>query len=275
MGKRPNVFSYSDFRRYLADIFEYEHDLDKSFNKAFVCRELGLPNTRSYFRDVLTGKIVSDVKIPLFIRLFGLNSDEAPYFRVLVKFNQCEEPDEKEMLFDQLVALNRTPHKEISAKGYVYFKEWHHSVIKALLEVIDFTDDYAGLGMMVVPPLKPHQVKESIQLLLELGLVAKNRNKFLKPTDKVIATGPFSQSDIVKQYQIKSLDVVRATFFRNGNQPKRIMTKTISISQEGLARIIKKMEKFSSEVRSIVHKDEKKADCVYQLMIILNPQGRK
>jgi uncharacterized protein (TIGR02147 family) len=74
---------------------------------------------------------------------------------------------------------------------------------------------------------------------------------------------------------LQSLEVDRQALVRNKKQPERVMTKTISISSEGYKKIEKHIEKFSSAIRSIVHKDEAIADRVYQLDWVLFPLFRR
>jgi uncharacterized protein (TIGR02147 family) len=275
MQDKPIIFAYNDFRLFLTELYAYRHLNDKDFTKAYVCTKLGLPNSRSYFQDVLNGKFVSDIKIPLFIRAFELSAEESQFFRVLVHFNQCEDPDEKEILLDQLISLNQTPKKVLSRNAYGYYREWYHSVIRVMLEVIDYSGDCADLAKRILPPISAKQAKTSIQLLLDLGLIRKNEKGFYKPTDKVLATGDFAKDAIIRQFQIKSLNASRLLLSSNKKQPERISLKSLSISREGYQRLEKRLEKFNAEVRSIVHKDENKADRVYQLGIVLLPQMRK
>ncbi|NLE03272.1 MAG: TIGR02147 family protein, partial [Crenarchaeota archaeon] len=75
----PSVYSCSDFRIYLKDYYEARNKYDPDFTKSFICRKLGLPISRSYFQDVLNGKTVSDIKIPLFTKLLELDKDEARF----------------------------------------------------------------------------------------------------------------------------------------------------------------------------------------------------
>lgn len=271
---RPNIFDYNDFRTFLRDYHEYRLKLDSTFTKAYVCKELGLPNSRSYFQDVLNGKFVSQIKVPLFIRLAKLSKEEAQYFRALVSFNQAyEDPDEKEMLLDQLISLNRTPKKIVSPKVYSYYKEWFHSVVRAVLNTYDFSGNYGELAKKIFPPIKTSQARESVKLLEDLELIKLNDNGFYKPTDKVISTGTFVNKDIIRQYQLKCIDIARTAILQNIKQKQRVITKMVSISEEGYQRIEKRLDKFSAEITSIVHKDEKPADRVYQLDLLLFPHS--
>ena len=61
---------------------------------------------------------------------------------------------------------------------------------------------------------------------------------------------------------MKCLELAKTAIIKNESMPQTIATNTISISAEGYKRLEKKIHKFRSEVRAIVHKDEKKAEKV-------------
>jgi uncharacterized protein (TIGR02147 family) len=268
----PSVFAYNDFRAYLRDYYQLRHEQDSCFSKAAICRQLGLPNSRSYFQDILNGKFLSPVKIPLLITMLGLSKEEANYFRVLVNFNQATaDPQERELLFEQLVRLNHTPTRIVEPQLYAYYRQWHHSAVRAVLGVIDFVDDYKQLAKSLAPPLTIRQAKESVALLLSLGLIAKNEEGLHKPTDSVISTGRFAQSELVRQYQQHCLDAAKQVLLANRKQPQRMITKMLSVSAEGYGRIAQKIEQFNAEITSIVHNDGARADRVCQLSIVLVP----
>jgi uncharacterized protein (TIGR02147 family) len=274
MKNKPIIFAYNNFREYLADFYAYRSEIDPKFTKAFICKQLGLPNSRSYFADVLNGKPVSPLKVPLFIKLLQLSKEEAQFFRILVSYNQAtDDLDERELLFEQLISLNRTPKAVITPKEYAYYKDWYHSVIRAVLNIIDIHKDKVDkkLSSLIFPPVTEAQAKSSVSLLLELGLIEENSSGFLKPTKKTITTGPLVKDELIRQYQLKSLEIARQAIIKNKEQPIRVITKMISVSEEGYKRIEKRLEKFNAEINSIVHKDEKIPDRVYQFDMVLFP----
>jgi len=273
--EKPNIFNYNNFRLYLSDYYIYRHHQDKSFTKSFICKKLGLPNTRSYFGDIVRGKYLSSIKVPLFIILLKLDKNEATFFRALVNFNQADDPDERELLFDQLISLNQTPHSILSSKKiFKYYKEWYNPVIRALLHVIDFKSEYAYLAKTVYPPITVKQATESIRLLMSLGLIHRTDEGFLKPTTNVLSTGSFNKAELVTQYQLECLKHARKVIVHKNQQPRRIITKMMGISREAYVKIEKKIEKINAEITSLVHKDENPADRVYQLTIQLLPNSR-
>jgi hypothetical protein len=149
----PSIFEFNDFRKFLAEYHKVKQVQEPLFSMAAVSKMLGLPNTRSYFADVIHGKHVSPVFVERFVRVFELKTDEARFFRVLIKFNQAENAEERELYFDQLIGLNKTPKRILSKKYFIYYKNWYNSVIRALLNIIDFTGDYKLLSRKVLPPI--------------------------------------------------------------------------------------------------------------------------
>ncbi len=273
-NKLPGIFEYNDFRKFLSDFQEAKQHVDKTFNKSNLSRLLGLPNTRSYFTDVLRGRRVSSSFTERFVSVFGLNKDESRYFRALVKFNQAETPDERELYFDQLISLNRTPKRVLDKRIFEYYKNWYNGTIRALLHIVDFKEDYASLAKAVLPPITTRQAMESVKLLKKLGLVAPDSNDFLRPTEKSILTPDFIKDEIIRQYQVHSLELAKWCILKNASVPQVIATNVVSISDKGYKRLEKKIQKFRSEVRALVHKDEEPAQKVYHVDILMFPNSR-
>lgn len=273
--KTPNIFSYNDFRAYLADYQKARWSADRSFNKSRFSMLLGLPNTRSYFTDVLHGKKVSGIFIERFIKIMQLNKEEGTFFRILVLFNQAETAEERELYFNQLISLNRTPTREIGKDLYTYYSNWYNSVIRAIVNTYDFKDDYIDLAKRVFPKISAKEAKESVKLLLKLNLIAEDSRGFLKPTEKSITASQEMTRELFVNYHLSCLEIAKKAIVQNKTQHQTVTTNTISISEEGYLRLEKKIRQFRSEIRSLVNKDEKQADRVYQLNILLYPNSRQ
>jgi uncharacterized protein (TIGR02147 family) len=272
-GAYANIYEYADFRKFLEEYQLKRQAVDKGFSRIGICKLLGLPNTRSYFTSVIKGKMVSRTFVDRFIQVLELGKDEAQYFRVLVQFNQAESEGERELLFDQLIALNRTPKKFIDEKAYAFYKDWVHSAVRAMLDVIDIKDNPDILARRLVPAVPVKKIKESLALLADLGLIAKNDRGFWKATDKSITAGAYVQHELVKQYQLQSFELGKRAVYSPSGKPQNMSTLTLSMSAKMRDKLFQKLQKFKSEVRSMVHKDGDPATCLYQLNIQLFPQS--
>lgn len=271
----PDIFQYIDYRKYLEDYYSRRKSLDSSFTHEYICRRLGQENAKSYFNNIVKERMnVSPAFIDRFIELLELKSDCAKYFRALVNYNQTTSPHEKEFFFDQLVRLNRTPHRVIDGNAYAFYKEWYHSAIRALLDIVDFKNDYKALASRLFPPISMKQARDSVALLIRLGLVSKNEKGFLKPTDKLVVTGDFIKDAMVRQFQMKCLEHARTVLADGSNQAHRNVTLTVSLSDKAYNRVADRIQQMKTEVRSIVHKDELPASKVYHLNVNLFPMSQ-
>jgi uncharacterized protein (TIGR02147 family) len=270
--KLPSIYEYNDFRRFIGDFQKASHDDNPSYTKSYMTQLIGLPNSRSYMSDILKGKHVTNTFVDRFVNIFAFNQDEANFFRILVKFNQADNPNERELCFEQLIALNKTPKKYLYEQSYQYYKYWYNAAIRALLNVYNFDGKkYSVLAFKLVPKITVPQAKKAIRLLSQLNLIEKNSKGFYKPTSSSISTEEFVRDEGLKQFQIKCLELAKSAIINDSNQPKVITTNTISISKRGQKRIEKQIDRFRSQVRSLVHKDEDPAETVYQIDVLFFP----
>ena len=264
----PSVYAYNDFRKFLSDYQQERQKQRKEFSKSEFSRLLQLPNTRSYFTDVLKGKRVTDTFVERFITVIGFSHDEAQFFRTLVQLNQAETAEARELAFDQLIALNRTPRRILDKNVLSYYGKWYHGVVRALLALEDFSDDYQVLARKINPPITPLQAKKAVELLLDLGLVQRNVHGVCKPVDTAIAAPEKVKDDLIRHFQLECIGLAGKAMVNVPDSVSFSMTNTISISEQGHQRLMRLLEKFRSQVQSLVHKDEDKADRVMQLNVV-------
>lgn len=272
----PSVYGYTDFRRFLVDWLKVRQDEDARFTRSEFHRRLGLPNTRSYLPDVLAGKEVSPTFLDRFAIALELSPEEARFFRVLVRFNQAKSVDERELAFDQLVALNKTPRTVLDPDHYRYYRHWWNGAIRALLAIHDVGDEPRKVAALLAPAITEGQAKESLQLLSELGLIAMGEAGFWKPTDHTLTTGEGARGDLVRQLQGQQLKLVQNAALKPASIDGQVVaTNTISVSEEGLAQVRKRLETFRSELRSIVHKDPNPPTRVHLVTLSVVPLTRQ
>lgn len=270
----PDIFHYIDFKKYLEDYYLKRKQLDRGFTHTYICHRLGQKNAKSYFNNVVKGRAtITPTFVDRFISLLELKPDESKFFRALVNYNQTTSPNEKEFFFDQIVRLNKTPHQVIDTNAYAYFKDWRHSAIRALLDVVDFKDDYKSLTTRLMPRISLKEARSSISLLKHNGLIEQNARGFWKPTEKVIVTGEFIKDAMVKQFQMKYIDLAKNALADDSIKQNRNVTMTVSLSEKAYQRISERIKQFKLEIRSIVHKDEVPPDGVYHMNLNFFPMS--
>jgi uncharacterized protein (TIGR02147 family) len=275
MKTRPDIFEYIDFRKYLTAWREAEKENNPGLTHEYLSAKLGQKN-RAYFGDLEKGRrTVGQGVLERLTKLLALSGDEAKYFRAIVGYGQPTTCEEREFWFEQAIQLNNTPKRLVDGRTYAFYKKWYHATVRAFLETCDFTDDYAGASRKLYGRVSPKQVKEAIKNLVSLGLVAKNAQGFLKPTDKVLTTGDAVRDELLRQYQLSNHDILRSVLEKDEPATHNSSQLTFSVSQEGIERIMKRIKQLRSEIISIVHKDEQKAQRVYKVAIHAYAESRK
>jgi len=87
-----------------------------------ICRELGIPNTRSYVNKVIHGRKITPTFVSRFIKALNFDKAEARYFRLLVNYGQAEEGEEKE-LYAEILSLYKLPEKQAAKKALALFRK--------------------------------------------------------------------------------------------------------------------------------------------------------
>jgi len=269
-----SVYSYNDFRKYLADWHAQAQDRDPDLNKSEVSRRLGLPRTRSYFTDVLAGRKVGPSFIPRFIEILGLDREEARYFRTLVKFNQAETPEDREIAFDQLVGMGKVHRTELDPRSWSYYKHWWNGAIRALVATGDWSGEPGPIVRALKPAVTAGQVKESVALLLDMGLLVRDTHGFLRQTEKMLATPERTRDDLVKQLQIQQMGLVQSALLSGDDPGRSVFTNTVAVSQEARELLLERAEAFRRAVRSIVQNDPSPTDQVLQIALSLLPLSK-
>lgn len=265
-----NIFEYLNFKEFLKDYRDEQRKKDPGFSNPYISVRLGEKNSKSLFNNIVSGRrTVTPLLIDKLLELLELEGNEAKYFRALVSYNQTVSPAEKTYHFDQIVSLNHTPNKLISEEEYEYFSEWHHSVIREILDMESFSGDYKYLAAKLIPPITVAQAKKSVALLKKLGLVTKTKNGNLKSTEKVLIAGKKIQTAIIEQYQIQALERAKKQIAEDPIR-QQTLTTTFSASPEALKDIGLRIGRLRKEIRSITHKDDKPNKNVYQIILNTN-----
>lgn len=271
--KLPEIFNYLDVKKYLADYREMRKTFDPGFSNVFICFSLGQTKSKGYFNNVISGRVkIGSSMIDRFIPLLELKGEKAKYFRALVNFCQTIDKEEKEFYFDQLVKYNKIPSKEMDLSFYNYYKSWLNAVVRSLLDIYDFKNDYKDLASKLLFPVTPGQIKKSIETLLALDLIKRDDKGYLRPAEKAITAGKELKEHLLRQYQAKCLEHSSEVVLNSEVKPQKVTTMTVSVSEKAYDEIKSKIDQFKTEIRSIVHNDSLDAERLCQINIHLFPQ---
>lgn len=257
-----NIFDFTRFRKFLAEYQERRQAAEPSFSRTEFCNLLGLPNTRSYFNDVVQGKRVTDNMRERFINVIGLKGNEAKYFEAMIDFDQGKTAQVREAAFDAMMRLNKTPQAIVDPDSYEFFGNWYNSTVYAILEVMDITDDVSELAAKIFPPVSEKKLQASLELMKKMSLIRRDERGFWKPTKDSLATVQQSKSQMVLQFQKQCLELSKQALESAGKESRDMTTFTFSVSKKAQKQVEVAAEKFKAQIRHIVTADSEKPEIV-------------
>jgi uncharacterized protein (TIGR02147 family) len=269
--KSPNIFDYLDHKEFLKEYQLYRQGQDNSFSKSQFSRMLGMPNTRSYFNDVLKGKAITASFVERFTQALALDSHQAKYFRLLVQFNQSPSSQERELAYDQLIHYRRNKIHPTIIDEMEYYQNWYNGAIRSLLDIIDTKGDIQQISRSLFPKISSAKITESLQLLQRLQLIAPNTKGYLKPTHKHTFSSSYSSAPMVRQYQCQQIDLLKQFILQNTKEPGNTSTTFVTVSSKAYIQIEKQLQSFKQNIRTIIDSDQEPANKLYLLTNALTP----
>ena len=110
--KGPDIFTYTDHRKFLKDLYRNEKSKSKYFTYRKFSQIVGLVSP-SMLKDVIEGrKNITLKKIRQFITPFKFPQRHEDYFVILVNYNLAKNADERRNLFRDLIRLQRNPQSK-------------------------------------------------------------------------------------------------------------------------------------------------------------------
>jgi uncharacterized protein (TIGR02147 family) len=264
------IFSYTDYRLYLEDYYKSHKAVNSAFSYRYLAQKAGV-NSSAFFKFIIEGKRnLTKQTILKIAAALKLNENEREYFENLVFFNQAKTIKEKDYFFVRLVQHKKL--KKVSRIGeeyYEYFSAWYHCVVRELLVMVDVKEDWEQLGRLVKPRISAKQAKQSVDLLLKLGFLKKNGDRY-EQTEPLLSTGYGINAHQIIKFQIEMLKNAIAAFDNSGERQRLTSSTTLGISSELYTQFISMVREFRLQLMEMARND-KNSTVVYQFNLNLFP----
>jgi len=250
--KQPNVYLFNDFRAYLRDYFTYRCQMQKSYSHRIMAKELGFPSP-NYIKLVMDGQRNIGLRsIDRLLRGLQLRDREQEYFSHLVLFSQAKTKSENNHYYS-LMSSVRSPVNSatITTGAYRYYSEWYHCIVRELISREKSPVKAAVIAKKIKPHVTATQVKKSITLLLELGIIIANSDGTYSQSTQAFDTGHDVVSVGIRNYHLKMIDIAKECVDSEHYDKREISSHTLSISDDTMIRIKNRLKEFEQELLSI------------------------
>ena len=273
--KAPDIFAYTDYRQFMKDFFSFMKSTKPFFSYQYFADKAGF-KAKSFVHKVINGeRSLSQNSLFTIARVLNLKGREIDFFESLVHFNDASNAQEREYYLDRMQSVEpKHDGVRLQKHQYEYFSKWYHSVVRELVTQLRFDGDYNKLAKAMDPAITPKQARESVELLLKLGLIRKNeRTGFYEYSDPHITTRDTVVAVAVNKYQRETMDLALKAHLVDERKQRDFSTLTIGVSEKGYERIRNELKDFRAHISRIVAEDNP-ADRVYQINYQLFPLSK-
>lgn len=252
-----NVFAYYNYRKYLQDYYDYRKSVQKYFSYRSFAKKAGYSSSGFYLDLVRGRKSLTPQMLPKFIAALGLNEKEAKYFTLMVDFTHATVPASKQAIFEQMSQLLPSAIKSLTKNQQEYYSKWYYVAAREALSVLKIGPNSAQeLALFLNPKITLPQAKQALQLLLSLELIELGNDGFYHSVNKAVFSGSEIAPLFVHNFQKQMIDLGKDALEHYSTERRNVSCMTMSVSAEGLERIISKIDLFRKEVVDIIRSDE-------------------
>lgn len=269
MNTLPKIFSFTDYREYLRQYYEWNKEHQPNFSYASFAEKAGL-QSRSYLRLIISGKRnLSPEAIPRFIKGVGLANGEAEAFVALVHFNQSTNFEARSMYWNQFIALipKQNP-QQVLADEYSFLSRSINPALLNILRQKDIKKDFESL--MKVTGLTKSQLNESLDTLRKLNLIKEISPEQFVATEIIYKTTNDIPSIALQTFHRTLLEKATAALSLPVQQ-REFQAVTFALSEEEFLYIRKRLRDLAEELDKTFARGRTNTKKIYTLNMNLIP----
>lgn len=274
MIKKTSIFQFICYQDYLKEYFGSRKKADPKFSHRFLSKRLGLTSP-NFIMMVMQGKRKLTREMANKIsQEFKLSKKESEYLECMVEFSRTESAREKDRYFSRMMELRKNTNvNKLVDYQYEFYAKWYNLPVRELATYPEFKGNYSWLAKKVSPPITPGQAKDSIGLLLKLGLIKKKGNGFVRGS-ALVTTGPEVSSVAVSNFHRTMAQLGSAAVDTVPKDERDITACTVNISAKGFEGIKEAIAECRKKVLSIAE-DDMPAYRVYHINFHMFPVSTK
>lgn len=260
---KPDIFQYTDFRRFLKDWALYAQSRNPRWSYGLWARKMGL-TSKSTLIMILNGqRSPGKGMMTKLVASLGLSEDEAKYFERLVAV-QKRTPDP----MMRVMLLKAETQQERSGQQA---PRWLFFVLREMTQMPGFEENVEWVNERFLEPVAESDFKGAIELCLNEGALVRDEAGKLQP-GRGEYVPPWGRDELLQFHQ----DGINASgrAMEQVAVPSRVFqTSFLKIRQDKVEQARLLIQAFQKEMGKLLEETED-ADSVYQLNLQLFPITR-
>lgn len=196
------IFHYSDYRTFLLDHAQQKKLSKSSWSLGCWARQLGLRSTSSLTK-ILQGKRNPGPEMTRsFVNYFHFPKVEADYFRDLVALSKkANDPHLSLLLLERMQKKHpQGSVRLLNDREFTFLSNWYGLAVRELVRTRGFCENPNEMAKRFLFKISPEDIRRSLDSLLSLGLLKRNRAGRLSVVDREIETTSDIASEAGKRH---------------------------------------------------------------------------
>lgn len=280
----PVLAEYTDFRKYLKDVFEYRRLTEStplrpySYSTFSAAADIKSPN---YLKLIIEGRRnLSEDMINRFAKALRLNKSETEEFRALVRYGQASQPLERNHYLKELADLRARRAVEsgqIDQRSWEKVPGWIGWVLYAMSEQANVNFDPEELQKLFRVRASVEDIRQSLNKLLQSGELARNENGEVYKARDLIESPQDLPVALIRKLQSDLIYLGIESLFRDSPKEREFGAMTVAMTEEEFQQVRFELRQLRKRLLKdiLVKRKSSKGERVYQLNIQLFPVTEK
>lgn len=267
------IVEYTDYRKYIRDYYE-ERKRSSVFSWQKFAQDAGF-SSAVFLKYVCEGKKNLSVgSAGSVASAMGLAGYEQTYFVLMVSYAHAKSDKAKRAAFEERCALAKAHKMRVLGNDeFDYFKSWKNPVLRELAPHMPGAKPLE-MARACSPSITAAEVTETLNFLLKLKLLKRDRDGNYHQTDKTITMGdmdvvPVAARELQRQmgeFAIKAIDLPLSERTMSGF--------VLGLTERSYERIRKEMADFYRRIVAIATEDDE-TERVYRMNMQLFPLSKR
>ena len=276
----PTLSEYMDYRLFLADFYLAKKHLTRttirpySYSLFSAAADIKSPN---YLKMIIEAKRnLSPEMVGKFAKACSFNKAQTDEFKLLVSFNQAEDPADRNYALKQLSEYRveqKLKHGELDRKTFEEMPNWIGWIIYALVDQEGVTFETSQLKELLRGKASETEITEAVENLIRSGELVRDAVTNTLTKGKPSETQKEIPSALVRKLQMQLMYLGLESLYQDTAAEREFGSLTMSLTEKEFELIKFRLR----HLRKSMHKDNltaresSKGDRVYQLNLQLFP----
>lgn len=251
--KKP--YEYLDYRDMLNDWYQ-ERKAQGHFSFQSWADQAGFSAKDFLYRVMQGDRNLSNEGALKVAHSMDLGKSECEYFLTLVRFNQAENTQDREVCWNKLKEILKlrqytSEHARLNFQHYSLMTKCHHQAILSILRSSATTPSSQSIAEQLHPPLSEAQTRKSMELLGEFNYLDPSNERLLTPHHSDYSSDNNLNKQILREYYSDCYTLALNALENFKADELRYQSQTLRFNPENLETAHHKIQNLISELQAL------------------------